>query len=238
MEVHVKRMLSTQKMQTAVRKYKLTQLEAESLVWYTADFRVLHPGENAKFNVFYQYNAALRKRSHDQIRRWWDFSWFLVCALRKLPPVKKKVFRGVPERVLTLSSSYVKDRHVVWISFTSTTLDRDGTMKSFGEGGTFVHIEAIDARDISELSLLPQEKELLLMPNARFRVQNVLNAEDAAKFTQAFGGQLPADVDMILLKQVETESEVKQDSTPFDSLFVRASSGVRAHLRLDIRSPA
>eukprot|EP00961_Rhodomonas_salina_P178231 2403997-Rhodomonas_salina.1 len=226
MERYIKRQLGTHRLKTAMDTYRLTELEAESVLWYTTDIRLLDPHEKEERNVFYEYNRALRKRSPDQIQRWCDFSWFLVNALRKLPPVRAKVYRGVPERVLALSKNYVKDRNVVWISFTSTTLDRDGTMTSFGEGGTFVHIEAVDARDISELSMLPKEQELLLMPNARFRVQNVMNAEDAAKFTEAFGGQLPANVDMILLQQVSNSARLSVIGRGDDN-FMQSAGGNR-----------
>eukprot|EP00961_Rhodomonas_salina_P148152 1994657-Rhodomonas_salina.1 len=85
-----------------------------------------------------------------------------------------------------------------------------------------MHIEVLDGRDISQLSMLPQEKEVLLMPNVQLLVDSVLSADEAAKFSTKFGGALPQDVDLILMKQVETEAQIKQDSTSFDSVCVSA----------------
>jgi len=67
---------------------------------------------------------------------------------------------------------------VVWVSFTSTTTDKDRTLKQFGKGGTFFRIKTKYGRDIGPLSLYPSEKEILLLPNSFFEVTSVFSAQE------------------------------------------------------------
>ncbi len=63
---------------------------------------------------------------------------------------------------------------VCWNSVTSTTTDKERTLRSFGtaagDGATFVEIRAMFAKDIGPLSMVPTEKELVLSPNSLFKV--------------------------------------------------------------------
>jgi hypothetical protein len=77
------------------------------------------------------------------------------------------------ELVCVVVSSY----HVVqvcWNAVTSTTTDKDKTLRSFGtaadDGATFVEIRANFAKDISALSMVPSENELVLSPNSLHKV--------------------------------------------------------------------
>ena len=62
---------------------------------------------------------------------------------------------------------------VCWNAVTSTTTDKDLTLRSFSrhdDSATFVEIRAIHAKDISPLSMLPSENELVFSPNTMFKV--------------------------------------------------------------------
>jgi hypothetical protein len=63
---------------------------------------------------------------------------------------------------------------VCWNAVTSTTTDKDHTLRSFGssvdDGATFVEIRAIFAKDIGPLSMVPSENELVLSPNSMHKV--------------------------------------------------------------------
>ena len=69
-------------------------------------------------------------------------------------------------------------RQVVWIGFTSTTTDRKQTLDQFGAAGTFFKLKIRYGRDISSLSLFPEECELLLEPNSVFTVQTALSSSE------------------------------------------------------------
>lgn len=203
MEVYVDKRMATPPVRDAMQQYALTVPEAQSILWYTSDLHSLvDTSLSAEHNVYFKYNRDLRSRKSARIMQWRDFSWYLVSALKKLPPVQGRVFRGVPERVTELSSKYRTKEEVVWVSFTSTTRDKMVTLGSFGGGGTFVSIKTFDGRDISSISMLPQEEEVLLMPNSRFIVDAVLSSEEAAAVNTSFEVTLPRDVDLIVLRQV------------------------------------
>ncbi len=53
-------------------------------------------------------------------------------------------------------------------------------MAQFGGGGTFFKMDILYARDLSSLSLFPDERELLLMPNSVFTVQTALSSTEVA----------------------------------------------------------
>jgi len=60
-----------------------------------------------------------------EIENWKPFIYFLLSALEKLPNTKGKVFRALDQPISALSKQYQKGKYVVWISFTSTSLDRN-----------------------------------------------------------------------------------------------------------------
>jgi hypothetical protein len=51
-------------------------------------------------------------------------------------------------------------------------------MLQFGAGGTFFKLKILYGRDISDLSLFPIERELLLLPNSVFTVQAALSSTE------------------------------------------------------------
>jgi hypothetical protein len=93
-----------------INNYQLNELEAESIVWWSADVQTL--GGDSEMSPFYVYNAALRSRNQDLIKPWSDYSFFFVNALKKLPRVEMTTYRGVSMRVTELSRQYVKDNQV------------------------------------------------------------------------------------------------------------------------------
>ncbi len=94
----------------AMEEFSLTHLEAESIVWWSADVSVF--GESTESSPYSIYNSALRQRDQPSILRWKDFSYFLVNALQKMPPVKATTFRGENKRVTELSRQYRRGNQV------------------------------------------------------------------------------------------------------------------------------
>ena len=97
--------------QDLIRKYNLTQLEAEAVVWWTADGAMA--GMNTEESPYHVYNSDLRARDAPRIKLWRDFSYYFISALEKLPPVETTSFRGEKKRVTELSKQYAKDNQVI-----------------------------------------------------------------------------------------------------------------------------
>ena len=98
----------------------------------------------------------------------------LIRGLDRLIGSRRKqlrtVFRGIDVNV---SSKYALNTHIVWNSFTSTTLKRD-VARSFmyGKGGTFFVVVAKEgAADVKFSSVYASEDELLYTANIEYRVQ-------------------------------------------------------------------
>ena len=94
-----------------IRRYNLTVLEAESVVWWTVDGGMA--GMDTEESPYYIYNSHLRARDTPKIKLWRDFSYFFISALEKLPPVETTSFRGEKKRVTELSKQYAKDNQVI-----------------------------------------------------------------------------------------------------------------------------
>jgi hypothetical protein len=94
-----------------IRNFNLTPLEAESIVWWTADVSTIS-SMNTEESPYYVYNSHLRSRDAPSIRLWQDYSYFFISALNKLPPVKTDTFRGEKKRATELSRQYAKDNQV------------------------------------------------------------------------------------------------------------------------------
>jgi len=97
----------------------------------------------------------------------------------------------------------------VWLrSTTSTTTDKHGTMRQFGQGaagsmngaGTFMELRVQNAKEIQVFSAVPGEKERLIPQNTCFRVLQALSAADV-RLLEAFG-TLPPNVDLVVVEEV------------------------------------
>jgi hypothetical protein len=98
--------------QDLISRFKLTQLEAESVVWWTADVSTLSDMKTEE-SPYYVYNSHLRARDAPNILLWRDYSFFFINALHKLPPIETISFRGEKKRVTELSKQYAKDNQVI-----------------------------------------------------------------------------------------------------------------------------
>ncbi len=97
--------------QDIIRRFNLTQLEAEAVLWWTADVSSLSSMVSEE-SPYYVYNSHLRARDSLNIRLWRDYSFYFISALQKLPPVKANTFRGEKKRATELSKQYAKDNQV------------------------------------------------------------------------------------------------------------------------------
>ncbi len=189
--------------QDLIRLYGISGLEAQSIFVYTASqgFAVC-PTHGAPFS---SYNIALREAQPDKVSAWCDYSFLLYNALLKLPSVVCTVYRGLDVPLLEVSHLYFR-HNLVWLrSPTSTTTDKDKTMRQFGQGasagvGTFMELRVKNAKEIEAFSAVPSERERLIPQNTCFRVLQAMSAK-AANDLKEFG-TFPPNVDLVVVEEV------------------------------------
>ena len=125
-------------------------------------------------------NDTLATRDPVAIAPYAPYIWLLLQAMRKMPAHNDTVFRGVRGDV---SAQYqtALDNHedITWSRFSSCSLNQ-GRASDFVKdepAGTIFTIKLTTgrARRIMRFSLLENEEEVLLPPNAMFRVYSVAN---------------------------------------------------------------
>jgi serine/threonine protein kinase len=186
---------------------RLLPLEVQSIFVYTADSdsskRISAcPTHGAPFNT---YNAVLRDGVDVDIALWSDYSFLLYKALLKLPSVACTVYRGLNIPLTDLSYLYWKGGFVWFRSPTSTTTDKNKTMRQFGQGtggqaGTFMELRVRNAKEIGAFSAFPHEREHVVPHNTCFQVLGAFSAADV-KILEGFGS-MPPDVDLVILEEV------------------------------------
>jgi hypothetical protein len=97
--------------QSLIRTCNLTQLEAEAIVWWTADVSMMSSNMTTEESPYHVFNSILRARGNSMIL-WRDFSFYFISALGKLPPVSATSFRGETKRAMELSDQYTKGNQV------------------------------------------------------------------------------------------------------------------------------
>jgi len=115
---------------------------------------------------------------------------------------------------------------VTWIDFKSTTTDSEQTLRQFGSGGTFFKLAIRFGRDISPLSLFPDENELLLLPNSVFKVKTALSSGEVSEaslpahiFSAAWGGWRHAPRDREARRAAERPSALSSLSLSLGDAF-------------------
>jgi hypothetical protein len=190
--------------QHIVAAFNLSALEAQSIFVYTAsqDLAICST-HGAPFN---SYNVTLRGAEANSVSTWSGYSFLLYNALLKLPSVACTVFRGLNVPLSEVSHLYCKGG-LVWLrSPTSTTTDKNKTMREFGQGvasraGTFMELRVKNAKEIETFSAVPGERERLIPQNTCFRVLQAFSSADLDAI-RTFGS-LPPNVDLVVLEEVK-----------------------------------
>jgi len=141
-----------------------------AIVLYTCDTRT--SGGDINSNPYKVLNNKLRARQG--MEEFKPFLFYLVRGLTSLPPWSITCYRGESTRVTSVSPQYVEGNHVIWVAITSASLSSTSAEDFVGKsGGTLYIVTATHARDISKLSLYPDEAEVILTPNSVFKVTKV-----------------------------------------------------------------
>jgi serine/threonine protein kinase len=212
------RHVTSQSVTALMLAYNVCPLEAQSIFVYTAS------DTNASKNIsicdvhkapFMTYNYILRDGDDQDIALWSDYSFLLYNALLKLPSVPCTVYRGLSVPLTDMSHLYWKGSFVWFRSPTSTTTDKQKTMKQFGRGasgqpGTFVELHVRNAKEIEAFSLFPQERERLIPHNTCFQVLGAFSAADV-KILEGFAS-MPPNVDLVILEEVIQDTPLYQSA--------------------------
>jgi len=130
-------------------------------------------------------NSRLRDPLRQRLKPFLFYIKLVLTALYKLPPVAATVYRGVKK---DLSNQFSRGRSIIWWSFSSTaasveTMNEDSFLGQDGDR-TMFHIVINDGVDISKLSALEAEEEILLLPGTCVEVQGVFQAAPGLHIVQ------------------------------------------------------
>jgi hypothetical protein len=92
-----------------IRECGLSAIEAQSISMYTFS---IENGFTWQTSPFFIYNKALRLLDFETIAAWQDYSYFLISGLKKLPSIRRKVWRGLNLRLTQISHLYQKGSQV------------------------------------------------------------------------------------------------------------------------------
>jgi hypothetical protein len=114
-------------------------------------------------------NQILRSENRRVTKSWFPFLKLFLQALKKLPPTKATIWRGVNnDKALT----YVEGEVYTWWPITSCSMNINSVQPFLGESGTLFAIETIHGRNISMFSAFPDEQEVILMPGTRVHAKS------------------------------------------------------------------
>ncbi len=119
-------------------------------------------------SFFSGLNEALRAEDRHALKPWFAFLRLFINALEKLPSIKATIWRGVSGDVGSIFAD--GDVHIWW-SVNSCSVDISVVKEYLHECGTLFAIDASHGKDISEYSVFPAEKEIVLMPGTRLRAR-------------------------------------------------------------------
>jgi hypothetical protein len=146
--------------------------QLKAIIAYTHD---LGKGEKAG-NLYYELNAALRKRGIQNRKElkdaWGDYMHFLMTGLAALPPVQGIVYRGMefPKKTQAVET-YRMGQTVQWGAFSSTATTLDSAFHS--EQSIMFKIKVHSGHDLCKYSIYASENEVLLSPECSFRIASM-----------------------------------------------------------------
>ena len=119
--------------------------------------------------VHNKLNDVLRTENSNELKKWFPYLKLFITALNKLPSLGNiTVYRGIEGSIpFDLENKRVQR----WWSINSCSTDLKVIETYLNDSGTFCIIETAYGKDISQYSAYPDEKEVILMPGARLRLQ-------------------------------------------------------------------
>jgi len=142
--------------------------QALALIAYTYDLQYQSTTEDGRDNLFEALNDTLRERSTNKMALLKPYLAYLMRGLELLPPVRSKVYRGIPGDATTIAlvdSKYSEGKEIYWSAFTSTSTDLNKAKDFAGPGGIIFCIRIFSGRFVHLYSAFPNEYEVLMSPN-------------------------------------------------------------------------
>ena len=122
--------------------------------------------------ICYEPNRAMRLHDAPLLEKWKPAIYYLYQALMARASYPALVFRGIPMKFQI--NQYLPGNEVIWPSFSSTSEDYKVAEQFLsGDHGIIFIITAKSGKLISKFSFYPNEKEVLLPPNCRFKVKKL-----------------------------------------------------------------
>lgn len=176
-----KKVFQKARVKEGMEKYGLTEDQTMAIILYTIE----DPFKEK--SLYWVLNGLLSKRPDkkhvDHIK---PFLAFFLSALAKLPNHPGDiVYRGVNLLLLDKPNSYVQNNGKVWIQFNSTSTSKE-VADNFGRDGNctrfIIRTKGQVGKDISAFSFFPEESEVLLPPNCRFKVEQFQRVKSGDKY--------------------------------------------------------
>jgi hypothetical protein len=167
--------------------YRMSEAEAKligdagmvfAIILYSFDCTFTDPDAQREENFYYQLNARLRKRDPKFLSAAHGFLFYLMTGLFRLRPYRGTLYRGIDvDKAGSVRKKFQVGMRLSWAGFNSATPDLDIAKSFAGEDGVILRIKTLEAdsnsRDIRNLSAIPGESEVLLLPNIELFVANV-----------------------------------------------------------------
>jgi len=157
-------------------KYPETDENLRSyLVSYTTE---LHPPEDSPY---WGCNAVLRELDRQKMEPWVPYTFALTTALRSLPEAEVLIaYRGYKKSPLDISEDFVEGGVITFSQFLSVAETLKPMQMFVGKEGprTMLHLHLLKGyggKRIKDFSFFPSESEILLEPNATFKIKSIVD---------------------------------------------------------------
>jgi hypothetical protein len=192
-------------------KNGMTPDEAAALNLYTLESK---PKESSFYWIL---NKRLRDPKRDGIEPFTSYLRLLFESFKKLEPYDTSV-HGQLYRAISANTTFKTDQKIRWWSFSSTScsLDPLSTFAGGSESPIVFSIRCSRGYDISQYSLYPNEKEILIVPPIQLKVKStmkikgvtIVDIEQDDTFPLKY---FPLDSKKISTKSQESSQEPKKD---------------------------
>eukprot|EP00917_Polyrhabdina_sp_WS-2016_P014381 GHVP01031467.1.p1 GENE.GHVP01031467.1~~GHVP01031467.1.p1 ORF type:complete len:483 (+),score=21.54 GHVP01031467.1:118-1449(+) len=151
----------------------LSMNEALAVAMYTFDLSIYSNADDGSDNFYHHFNRVLRTRN--DLKELVPYMFYFKNGLNKLPPAKGKFYRGLKNDALEiLTQNYKQGQEAMWLAPTSVSRTRTIAQEFAGVDGVVIEIQVVDGREVSGYSCIPNEAEVLLMPDSKFiTTQNI-----------------------------------------------------------------
>lgn len=121
----------------------------------------------------YAINKALRSQDAMELQKYDSYIRAAVSGLNQMPEYSGTVYRGIEkiteEEAEAIASQYKKDKVITERGFTSASADPTRQFKGLVQ---YV-IKSQHGKDVSQIALYSEEKEVLFPPNTQFKVFDI-----------------------------------------------------------------